>query len=74
MEPEEGQSDLCAVVLAYFCAQARVQEQPSEPESVRLSSQTSMDGCRSSRFAAHLGKISQHVHLFCINVVKAGKS
>lgn len=40
----------------------------------KLNSQTFTDVCRSSRFAAHLGDISQCVHLFCINFVKTGKS
>lgn len=80
MEPEKGQSDLCALVLAYFSAQAHVQEQPPvwiSPESAgnpKPTSQTFMGVCRSSRFAAHLGDISQCVHLFCINFVKNGKS
>lgn len=65
-------------VPAYFCAQARAgtavrvwirlaSATAKSHDNLKLSSQTFIDVCRSSCFAAHLSDISQCVHLFCIN-------
>lgn len=65
-------------VPAYFCAQARTgtavrvwirlaSATAKSHDNLKLSSQTVIDVCRSSCFAAHLSDISQCVHLFCIN-------